>query len=155
MEHSHRRRYQAIVILEILFDFRLGLFLSVARVPFDVAGDKQDEDERRQDPKRPVQVRTLRILRLKFSVKGDQASTDPAADGFRADLEVGHKRRQCECRAPSLHGAWLSQLILGLLSLFTLFARPVAPALALTLVILCICIMVVIFKHHFDSIHAQ
>ena len=42
VQHRHRRRDQAVVILEILLDFRLSLFLGVPRVAFDVAGDEQD-----------------------------------------------------------------------------------------------------------------
>ena len=76
IQHRHRRRDQAVVILKILFDFRLSLFLGVPRVAFDVAGYEDYENQGCQDPERSIQVRILRVLGLKISVEGYQAAAD-------------------------------------------------------------------------------
>ena len=66
VEDEHGRRDQPIIVLEFL----VGALLGMPRVPLDVARDEQHQDERRQNPERPIQVRVLRILRLEPPIEG-------------------------------------------------------------------------------------
>ena len=88
VENEHSHGDEMVVVLE----FRVRVLRRVSRVPFNVASNEQNQYQRRQDPKRSIEVWTCCIFGLKAAVEWNQAAADALPNCLGANLKERCKR---------------------------------------------------------------